>query len=136
MAKKPPKSISLLDPESRGGHVNIAGMNYQADVALAYLPVWLAHNGFDSMVFEATGDIEARFFDLDCDWSYICIEAKSYPLSKSEFWKEIRRFRQIAEADVNIKRHFALVCPDARGVRPVLAALNRVKGPSAFYAGS
>jgi hypothetical protein len=136
LAKKPPKSISLLDPESRGGHINIAGMNYQADVALAYLPAWLAHDGFDSMVVEATGDMEARFFDLDCEWAYICVEAKSYSLSKAEFWKEIRRFRQIANADVNIKRHFVLVCPDARGVRPILEALKRVKGPSTFYAGS
>lgn len=125
---------TLTKRDATGGQVAATGLQFQTNVALAYLPGWLAHDGFSSMIVESMGDTEAKFFVPGAGFLQEFVEVKDYALSPAPFWKEIDRFIELDEASPNTYRRFVLVCD---GVSPTLAplvnALRRVRDPLKFY---
>ena len=74
-ASSPP---SLLSPESRGGDINERGLDFQMAVLMAYLPRWLAMEGFTMLIREASGDFEAQFFSPSNSKAREFLEAKDH----------------------------------------------------------
>jgi hypothetical protein len=56
------RTPSLLEPESYGGENCERGLNFQESTLLAYLPGWLALDGFCQLTRESIGDTEAAIF--------------------------------------------------------------------------
>src|SRR5690349_10327354 len=86
---------SLLEPESRGGDTADSGLSFQEQVTLAYLPAWLAQDGFTAIIREAIGDTEAKFFVPGHGFAIDLLEVKNHALPPAEFWREIERFQKL-----------------------------------------
>jgi len=56
------KKITLQDPQSSGGEIAEGGFNFQNNVILFYIPIWLNDDSFTGFVREAIGDFEVKFF--------------------------------------------------------------------------
>lgn len=124
---------SLLEPESRGGDINEGGLSFQMAVLLAHLPGWLAMEGFDMLIREAVGDFEARFFVPGRELVKEFLEAKDHPVTPTEFWGEIERFRKIDEATDEFQ-WFTLVSTGlSSGLQPLINGMRRLRGPYEFY---
>lgn len=124
---------SLLEPEARGGDTAEGGFSFQENVVLARIPVWLAQGGFTSMIREAMGDVEAKFFLPGRGFVMEFVEAKNHVLSATEFWGEIKRFRQM-EASRGHYRWFTLVAEGLpKKLMPLVHGLRRIRDPYGFY---
>lgn len=128
------KTPSLLDPESRGGDIAVAGFAFQESVMLSYVPAWLAHEGFEEMTWEAMGDFEAKFFVPGCPRAREFVEVKDHRVPPSEFWKEVGRFRELDEGSPDTYRGFVLISKElGEDVKRLRDGLDRVRGPRSFY---
>lgn len=128
---------SLLENESRGGDTNEGGISFQAEVVLSYIPKWLAKEGFTSMVREAMGDTEAKFFTPGRGFVKEFIEVKNHHVTPKEFWEEIDRFRRM---DMVAPREYPWFTLASAGLsddlHPLVNSLRRIRDPYDFYADS
>lgn len=125
---------SLLEPESRGGDVAEGGFSFQANVVAAWIPKWLSFDGFESMIREATGDTEAKFFVPGRGNVLEFVEVKNHPLTLTEFWAEIDRFRVVDSGSPGTYGWFTLVSTGlSESLRPLINGLRRVRGGYGFY---
>ena len=128
---------SLLDRESRGGDIAGGGFSFQESVMMSYVPAWLAHEGFEEMTWEAMGDIEAKFFVPSHPHARELVEVKNHRVPPTEFWQEIRRFRELYEGSPNTYCRFVLVAKElGEEVKRLKDGLDRVRGPHSFYIGT
>lgn len=126
--------LSLLSGESRGGDINEGGMSFQMAVLLAQLPRWLATEGFTTLIREASGDFEARFYVPGRGYVREFFESKDHPVTPAEFWEEIDRFKKFDYERDREFQWFTLVSAGlSDGVRPVMNGLRRVRDPYGFY---
>lgn len=126
---------SLLSKESYGGESAQAGIRFQVNVALSRLPGWLAQDGFGTMIQEALGDTEAKFFVPGVGDVVELVEAKNHCVTPSEFWREIKRFQELDGNDPRIFQRFVLACTGISDkLAPVVNGLSRVRSPGDFYA--
>lgn len=134
MARKKKNPGSLLEPEARGGSVASDGFAFQEAVTLAYLPIWWAHEGFSSLIREAIGDTEAKFFVPGQGFVIDLLEVKNHTLTPTEFWREIQRFRELEEAAPGTYRRFILACTGlSEALHPLYHSLQRIREPQDFY---
>lgn len=133
MSKDDP--LSLMTPEARGGDIAEGGFRSQDHLTLARIPGWLAEDGFTGMIREAHGDAEASFYVPGTGLTREFVEYKDYEIQPADLRKEVARFRRMAEKTGKAYRRFVL---SSRGhspqLRPVHAALERVRGALPFYA--
>lgn len=123
-----------MSPEARGGDVSEGGLRFQDHMIVARIPQWLALDGFTSMVREALGDAEAKFFVPDPGMAIEFVEYKDHELAPAEFRHEIERFLALDASVPGVYRRFVLGCgPLSSTLRPLAAALGRVRGALPFY---
>lgn len=135
--EKADKIPSLLDLESRGGDIAETGFAVQESVMLSYVPAWLAHEGFAEMTWEAMGDFEAKFFVPGGPDAREFVEVKDHRVPPTEFWKEVRRFRDLDEGSPGTYCRFVLIVKElGEDVKRLRDGLDRVRGPRAFYKGT
>ncbi len=91
-------SACLLDRQAYGGGTAASGFTFQENALLARIPMWLSRDGFASMICEAIGDAEARFFAPGRGEVIELIEAKNHRVTPAEFWQEICRFEELDQA--------------------------------------
>lgn len=131
------KTPSLLDAESRGGDIAGGGFAFQESVMLSYAPAWLAYEGFEEMTWESMGDFEAKFFVPDQPDARELIEVKNHRVPPSEFWGEVRRFRDLDRGSPDTYRRFVLIGKElGEDVKRLREGLERVRGPRSFYRGT
>lgn len=134
MSRKKKNPGSLLEHEARGGSVASDGFAFQEAVTLAYLPMWWAHEGFSSLIREAIGDTEAKFFVPGQGFVIELLELKNHTLTPTEFWREIQRFQELEEAAPGTYRRFILACTGlSEALHPLYHSLQRIRGPQDFY---
>lgn len=133
MSKDDP--LSLMAPEARGGDVAEGGFRSQDHLTIARIPGWLAEDGFTGMIREAHGDAEASFHVPGTGLTREFVEYKDYEIQPANLREEVARFRRMAEKTGKAYRRFVL---SSRGhspqLRPMHAALQRVRGALPFYA--
>jgi len=130
-------SLSLLDPNAKGGAVAREGFAYQDAFVLQHLPGWLAQGGFSHVVSEAIGDVEVCYFCPKGGVRRCAYEAKDYALTEAEFWSEVRDFQAMHKGAPDEYVEFRLVCGDYKStVTPMLNKLARLRGVGASYAQS
>lgn len=134
MGGKKKRIASLLEPEARGGDIAEAGLSFQEKVTLAYLPSWLAQDGFTAMIREAIGDTEAKFFVPGLGFAVDLLEVKNHTVAPAEFWREVQRFQQLDQGAPGTYRRYTLACTGLSEVlHPLYHGLNRLRGPGNFY---
>jgi len=127
---------SLLDKESTGGVVAEGGFAFQSNVLLAYIPRWLAQEGFSDMVREAYGDFEARIYVPGRGYLKEFVEAKNHSVTPAEFWAEIGRFQAMAAGSPGTYQWFTLVSSGiSEAIKPLVNGLRRLRGSYEFYEG-
>lgn len=125
---------TLLGRESTGGEVASVGLQYQSNVALAYLPSWLAYDGFGAITVESLGDVEAKFFVPGQGNLLELVEVKDHSLRPAEFWHEIKSFMELSAGSPGTYRGFHLVCNGLpASLLPLLNGLRRARSPWMFY---
>lgn len=133
MTKRSP--ISLMTPEARGGDVAEGGFRSQDYLLLARVPGWLAEDGFTALIREAHGDAEASFHVPGVGLMREFVEYKDHEVQPAELRAELIRFTAMCAGAPGAYRRFVL---STRGLspnlRPLHAALDRVRGALAFYA--
>ncbi len=127
---------SLLDREATGGEIAEGGFSFQRSVLLAYIPRWLAQEGFSSLTQETYGDIEAKFYNPGRGYVKEFVEAKNHLVVPAEFWKEIGRFQAMAIGSPGTYEWFTLVSSGiSDALKPLANGLRRVRGSYGFYEG-
>jgi hypothetical protein len=125
---------SLLEPESRGGDISERGKEFEAAVALTYIPQWMAMEGFTSMLREGMGDVEAKFFVPGRGFTKELVEVKDHQVPPAEFWKEIKRFQQLDAGSPGEYQWFTLASAGiSESLHPLVNSLRRLRGPYGFY---
>jgi len=125
---------SLLEPESRGGDTAEGGFAFQEGVLLSKIPLWIAQEGFTMLIREAIGDTEAKFYVPGHGFQIELVEAKNYYLAPSEFWEEVKRFREIDAGSPGTYRWFTLASAGlSEKLKPLVNSLRRVRDPYIFY---
>ncbi|SDF77689.1 hypothetical protein SAMN05216466_10140 [Paraburkholderia phenazinium] len=125
---------SLLANESTGGAIAREGFGYQDAFVLQHLPRWLAQGAFSHVVSEAVGDIEVCYFGMNGITVRTFFEAKSYALSWSVFWDEIRQFKKVHDTSPTEFPRFVLVCRDFNSnTSPLVAMISRLRGVGSSY---
>jgi hypothetical protein len=127
------KLPSLLDAESRGGDIAEGGLSFQESILLAQLPMCLTHDGFTSLIREAMGDFECKFYVPGHGYQIEFVEVKSNQLSAGEFWAEIDRFLALAATGERYRRFTLVTAGYAAGLAPVINQLRRLQDPREFY---
>ncbi|KRI19338.1 hypothetical protein APC96_02125 [Acinetobacter pittii] len=87
-------SASLLEKQSTGGAIARVGFDYQDAFVLKNLPLWLSESAFSHIVSESIGDVEVCYFSSEKDFQRVMYEAKNHSLTSTDFWKEIKRFKE------------------------------------------
>ena len=127
--------VSLMTPEARGGGIAEGGFRSQDHLILARVPGWLAEDGFTALIREAHGDAEASFHVPGAGLVREFVEYKDHEIQPADFRAEIARFSAMHSGAPGAHRRFVL---STRGLsptlRPVHAALDRVRGALPFYA--
>lgn len=127
-------SLSLLDPNAKGGAVAREGFAYQDAFVLQHLPCWLAQSGFSHVVSESMGDVEVCYFCPRGGVRRRAYEAKDYALTESQFWSEVQDFLSMHKGAPDEYVEFCLVCGGYKTpVEPLLNMLNRLRGVGASY---
>lgn len=125
---------SLLESESKGGDIADSGFSFQDNIMIARIPVWLAQEGFTSMIRESIGDIEANFFVPKIGFIKEFLEVKNHSLTPTEFWKEIKRFQDVDNGSPGTYRWFTLVSAGlSTDLKPLVNGLRRLRNPYNFY---
>ncbi|AFY57390.1 hypothetical protein Riv7116_4984 [Rivularia sp. PCC 7116] len=125
---------SLLEPESKGGDIAEGGFFFQDNIMIAYIPRWLAQEGFTGMIRESIGDIEANFFVPGVGFVKEFLEVKNHSLKPTEFWKEIKRFQEVDDGSPGTYRWFTLVSTGlSTDLKPLVNGLRRLRDPYNFY---
>lgn len=125
---------SLLEPESRGGEDAGRGFDFQDYFLVAEIPKLLEWNGFESLINEAIGDIEVKFFSPGYGENIELIEAKNYRLTPVVFWKEILRFYTLTQESPGTFRWFRLVATElSDDLAGLQNGLRRIRSPYGFY---
>ncbi|MCE7981867.1 MAG: SAVED domain-containing protein [Caldilinea sp. CFX5] len=125
---------SLLEDASRGGDTNEGGIAFQASVALAYIPKWLAMEGFTSIVREGIFDLEGKFYVPGHSFVMEAIEVKDHQISPTEFWQEIDRFKEVDKGSPGSYQWFTLASAGlSRELHILRNGLRRVRDPYGFY---
>ena len=127
--------LSLMAAEARGGDIAEGGFRAQDHLTIARIPRWLAEDGFTTMIREAHGDAEAAFYVPQVGLTREFVEYKDFEIQPAILREEILRFQRMANGTHNAYLRFVL---SSRGhsvtVRPLHAALRRVRGALPFYA--
>lgn len=127
--------VSLMTPEARGGDVAEGGFRSQDYLILARVPAWLAEDGFTALIREAHGDAEASFHVPGIGLVREFVEYKDHEVQPTNFRAEVARFAAMNAGAPGAYRRFVL---STRGLSPTLrplhAALDRVRGALPFYA--
>lgn len=127
-------SLSLLDPNAKGGAIAREGFAYQDAFVLQHLPSWLAQSGFSHVVSESIGDVEVCYFCPKGGVRRRAYEAKDYALTESQFWSEVQDFLVMHKGAPDEYVEFCLVCGDYKSpVEPLLNMLKRLRGVGASY---
>ncbi len=127
-------SPSLLEDESRGGDISEGGISFQAGVVTSHIPRWLAMEGFTAMVREAIFDAEAKFFVPGRGTVMEAVEVKDHSVTRSDFWKEIDRFKNVDVGSPGSYQWFTLASTGlSRDLHPLRNSLRRIRGPYGFY---
>lgn len=127
-------SASLLDRQASGGDTAGGGFTFQENVLLARIPMWLSRDGFASMISEAIGDTEAKFFIPGRGDVIELVEAKNHRVTPAEFWREIDRFQQLDRASPGAYAWFTLVSGGlSYELHPLVNGLRRIRGAYGFY---
>lgn len=130
---KPCRPGSLLSPELTGGIVAGVGFDFQLRYVTCHLPIWLRQVQFHQLLFEGTGDIDVRFSG-EVTSSRKHIQVKDHEVTSSELKAVVEQFERIDTSMPGIYQSFALACPSlSAAVRPVEAALARLRGAKPFY---
>ncbi len=125
---------SLLESESKGGDIADSGFSFQDNIMIARIPVWLAQEGFTSMIRESIGDIEANFFVPGIGFVREFLEVKNHSLTPTEFWKEIKRFQDADDGSPGTYCCFTLVSTGlSTDLKPLVNGLRRLRDPYNFY---
>lgn len=132
MNTDPQKIPSLLDAEATGGETAAGGFTFQDGIAVSYVPVWLACDGFEALLCEGLGDIEASFYVPKSGQVKELIEVKDHQVTPAEFWAEIDRFQTLLNGATY--RQFELVAHSfSPALQPLKNAVQRVRHPGQFY---
>ncbi|ETT74125.1 hypothetical protein C173_10006 [Paenibacillus sp. FSL R7-277] len=125
---------SLLEPQSQGGDTAESGFDFQTNMILCKIPLWLSMEGFDSLIREATADFEAKIFSPSEGIYREAVEAKNHHMAPSEFWAEIDRFMELHEGIPGTYKHFTICCNGISDeIKPLIIGLRRVRDPQSFY---
>jgi hypothetical protein len=102
---------TLTDARGIGGLMAQDGFDYQVWDAMARLPAWLAHPGFEGLMIEGLEDFEARFFAPHSPVGHLLdrFQAKMTQLPKAEIEKVIGSFRTFDDAHPKVSRVQTLV---------------------------
>lgn len=104
---------------------------------LSYVPAWLSYEGFEEMTWEAMGDFEAKFFVPGRPHARELVEVKNHRVAPTEFWEEVRRFRDLDRGSPDTYRRFVLIGKVlGEDVKRLRDGLERVRGPHSFYRGT
>ena len=126
----------LTDSKGLGGIIALDGFDYQLWDALARLPAWLRHPGFEGFTIEGLEDFEARFFAPHSTCRHILdrFQAKSGTLSKSELIEVLNSFVSFTLGYPDVARVHTLVTP---ALPPALKWItrdpNRIRRARPFY---
>lgn len=125
-------SSALFERQATGGVVARNGFEYQDAFLLEHIPRFLAEAAFAGAVSEVLGDIEIRYFRPGGGSYCVLYEAKRHQLTKTEFWAEVARFRELYEKSPEEYVRFVLLCGDFVGeFQPLFGKLTRYRGPAA-----
>ncbi len=135
MKKKTFNSIpTLVERQSTGGEIAQRGFMFQDGVLLSQLPRWLAQEGFSALIRESMGDTEVKFFIPGKGTLIDFWEAKDHYLTPTEFWDEIKRFKEIHEGYPGTYRSFLLASTGlSQAIQPIERTLRRIRDPYEFY---
>ncbi|MHA3104475.1 dsDNA nuclease domain-containing protein [Acinetobacter sp. ANC 3791] len=127
-------SASLLEKQSTGGAIARVGFEYQDAFVLKNLPLWLSESAFSHIVSESIGDVEVCYFSSEKELQRVMYEAKNHSLTSTDFWKEIKRFKEAFEIPSSEYTRFGLVCPlYTSTLHPFLAQIERIRGVGSSY---
>ena len=127
-------TLSLLQPESRGGDIAEGGFSFQEQIVLSRIPLWLSQDGFTAMTRESIGDAEAKFFVPGHGFVVELVEAKDHPLTPSDFWSEVKRFQEVDAGSPGTYSWFIIASAGlSRSLRPLVNGLRRVRDAYGFY---
>jgi len=127
-------SASLLEKQSTGGAIARVGFDYQDAFVLKNLPLWLSESAFSHIVSESIGDVEVCYFSSEKDFQRVMYEAKNHSLTSTDFWKEIKRFKEAFDIPSSEYTRFSLVCPlYTSTLHPFLAQIERIRGVGSSY---
>jgi hypothetical protein len=104
------------------------------NVLLAYVPRWVASEGFTALIREASGDFEAQFFVPGYGCTREFLESKDHTIAPAEFWREIDRFQKFDTERNRQFEWFTLVSAGlSKDLHPLVNGLRRLRGPYSFY---
>lgn len=125
---------SLLESESQGGDTAETGFDFQTNLILCKIPLWLSFEGFDSLIREGVADFEAKFFSPTEGITREALEAKNHHIAPKEFWDEIKRFKELDEGSPGTFGRFTLCCNGiSQEIKPLINGLRRIRDPQPFY---
>ena len=134
MSNTTKSSISLLAPQSTGGINAQSGFDFQHYYVLINTPRWLSRDGFTSLIQEAAGDVELKYFVPSKGFRREFVEIKDHQITPTEYWDEIRRFEILDRKSPGTYHNFLLVAPGlSKKLQPLENGLARLRGPFGFY---
>lgn len=124
-------TASLFERQATGGVVARDGFEYQDAFLLEHFPQFLAQGAFGQVVSELQGDVEIRYFRPSGGTYCVLYEAKRNQLTKTNFWAEVARFRELHHRAPDEYVQFVLVCGDFVGeFQAMFNKLDRYRGPA------
>lgn len=125
---------SLLNAEAMGGIRGGKGFDYQDRYTVCHYPEWSLREGFDQLFIEGTGDVDLRFKTPGAVWREH-VQIKDHEVLPAELREVVEGFRRRDEGMQGIYQRFVLASPSlSKKVRPLEAALARLRGAKPFYA--
>jgi hypothetical protein len=128
------KTVSLLEPESRGGDIASSGFEFQENYLVTKIPHFLSFQGFIVLTYESIGDIEVKYFAPGVGEKIEAFEVKDHHVTPKEFWEEMERFQKINSENSDLYLWFTLVSPSiSKEIHPLINGLRRIRNPYHFY---
>lgn len=125
---------SLLEAQSQGGDTAETGFDFQTNLMLCKIPLWLSFEGFDSLIREGVADFEMKFFSPTEGITREGLEAKNHHIAPKEFWDEIERFKEMDEGSPRTFGKFTICCVGISDeLKPLINGLRRLRDPIPFY---
>jgi hypothetical protein len=95
--------------------------------------VWLLKETFHQLLFEGTGDIDARYIHAGKS-SRIHMQVKDHDVTPAELKSVVAQFSRRDSDFPDTYECFTLVCPSLSAtLRPIAAGLARLRGARSFY---